>query len=457
MSFKKIVCIILAILVISFSFFGCKSGGTESINIKELFTDRDNDGSFNEEEAQYISLSNESVTIKDEGIYVLSGTLDDGQIIIDSNDSSKIQLVLNNVNITSSSSAAIYVKEADKVFITLADGTQNTLSTTGEFQSDGDINIDGVIFSKDDLTINGSGTLNISTSFGNGIVSKDDLKITNGTYVINASGNGLEANDIIATAGGTFTITSQKDALHCDEDIAVTGGTFTIKAEDDGVHTDNALYITAGTVDIIKSYEGLEGKEIHISGGDVSLSASDDGINAAGGNDSSSNSHQGFKDEFSAQEGTIIEISGGKLYVNCSGDGLDSNGDLLISGGSTVVEGPENNGNGALDYNGSAKITGGTILAIGASGMAMNFSQASQGAILVNFNASYSNETITVSDSEGNDIYSFESSKTVGSILFSSAKLKKGETYTIAIGEQYQSITLDDNIYGSSSGMGRMR
>ena len=459
MSFKRTLCLILAVLLIVFSFYGCKANSNteSSLDINELFTDRDKDASYDESQAQFISLSDESVTIKDEGIYIISGTLSDGQIIVDSDDADKIQLVLNGVKITSSTGAAIYVKEADKVFITLADKTTNELATSGEFQADGETNIDGVIFSKSDLTLNGSGTLSLSTSYGNGIVSKDDLKITGGTYSISVSGSGLEANDIIATAGGTFNITSQNDALHCDNDVAITGGTFAISAEDDGIHTDNALYVSGGTIDILTSYEGLEGKEIHISGGDISLDSNDDGLNAAGGNDSSGSSRQGFVDEFSAQEGVIIDISGGTLYVNCSGDGIDSNGDISISGGSIVVEGPENNGNGSLDYNGSAEITGGTILAIGASGMAMNLTEANQGSILVNFNASYSNETIIISDSEGNEIYSFESSKTINSVLFSSPDLKKGETYTITLGDKYQSVTLDDYIYGSSSGMGGMR
>lgn len=464
MSFKKVLCIIASSFLILAILCGCSvksnnssssiAASSVSINTDELFTDRDKDFSYDESEAQSISLSDETITIDKEGIYILSGTISNGQIIINAGENAKIQLVLNGANISSDSSAAIYIVQANKVFITTSDGSENSLSTNGEFQADGETNVDAVIFSKCDLTLNGEGTLNISTGFGNGIVSKDDLKLTSGAYNINASKNALEANDLIAIADGTYNLTSQNDALHCDTDTAIIGGSLNISAEDDGIHTGNELYISGGTINITQSYEGLEGKAVYISGGNTKLYASDDGINAAGGNDSSGTSREGFVDEFASQDGVIIEITGGTLYVNCEGDGLDSNGDLSIITGSVIVEGPQNGGNGALDYNGEAEINGGTIIAIGSSGMAMNFSDASQGSILVNFNSSFAGETITITDSEKNVIYSFDSSKTINSILFSSPDLKKGEAYTITVGDQYQTVTLDDYIYGASNGMG---
>lgn len=455
MNFKKILSAVLIALLITAILCSCSAKATVTqVDTEDLFTDRDIDYSYEESEAKTISLSDESITIDDEGIYVLSGEINDGQIIVDAGESDKIQIVLNGVSISSDSDAAIYVKAANKVFITTAKNSDNSLSTNGEFTADGDTDIDGVIFSMCDLTLNGEGTLNVETQYGNGIVSKDDLKLTSGTYSINASKNGLEANDIIAIGGGTYDIESQNDALHCDTDITVTDGSFSVSAKDDAFHADNSLTVAGGTIDISESHEGLEGKEIHITDGDITIKADDDGINAAGGNDSSGVSGGSFKDEFSAQEGVIIEISGGTVYINCEGDGIDSNGDISISGGSIVVEGPQNGGNGALDYNGNAEISGGTVLAIGSSGMAMNFSDASQGSILVNFNASYTGETITITDSESNVVYSFDSTKTINSILFSSSELKKGETYTVSIGEQYQTVTLSDYIYGSSNGMG---
>jgi hypothetical protein len=454
MSYKKIISGLLIILLISTILCSCTAkNSVAKIDTEDLFTDRDIDYSYEESEAKTISLNNESITIDDEGIYVINGEISNGQIIIDADDSDKIQIVLNGVTITSDSSAAIFVKSANKVFITSAKGSENALSVIGEFTSDGDTNVDGVIFSMSDLTLNGDGTLNIETKYGNGIVSKDDLKLTSGTYSINASKNGLEANDIIALGGGTYDIISQNDALHCDKDITVTDGNIIITAADDAFHTNNILTVTGGTIEIKESHEGLEGKEIHITGGNITVNADDDGINAAGGNDSSGFNNGSFKDEFSAQEGVIIDISGGTAYINCEGDGIDSNGDISISGGKTVVEGPQNSGNGALDYNGEADISGGTLLAIGSSGMAMNLSSASQGSILVNFTSSYTNEKITITDSQSNVIYAFDSTKTISSVLFSSSELKKGETYTITVGEQYKTVTLNDYIYGTSNGM----
>ena len=118
-----------------------------------------------------------------------------------------------------------------------------------------------------------------------------------------------------------------------------------------------------------------------------------------------------------------------------------------------TVTGPTNSGNGALDYNGSAKITGGTLVALGMSGMAQNMSEATQGSIMVNFNATYTG-TVTVTDSNGNEILSYKSDKYFNSIVVSSPDLKKGETYTISIGDIYQTVTLDDYIYGTGNGMG---
>ena len=403
MSYKKLISALLIGAIIVLSLCGCsaKTVSTSEADSDELFTSRDLEGTYDESQAQHLSLSDESVTITTEGVYIIDGSLSDGQIIVDAEDA-KIQLVLNGVIISSDNSAAIYVKEADKVFITLADTSANELKTVGEFEADGDINVDGVIFSKADLTLNGSGSLTVTTSYGNGIVSKDDLKITGGSYEISCSKHALESNDLFAIADGT--------------------------------------------VDVKESKEGIESKEIYITGGSLSILASDDGINAS--DDSST------AGEFAAQEGVLLSVSGGTVYINCDGDGIDSNGDISISGGSIVVEGPQNGANGALDYNGSAEISGGTILAIGSSGMAMNFSDASQGSILVNFNASYSGETITITDSDSNIIYTYKSSKTINSVLFSSEDLKKGETYTVSIGDQYQTVTLDSYIYGSSNGMG---
>lgn len=186
----------------------------------DMFTDKDMEIGYNEETSTWITLSGDNassnsdtvqvsgstVTITDAGTYILSGSLEDGMIIVNAEDTDKVQLVLKGVQITSSTSAAIYVLQADKVFITTASGTQNTLVNGGEYVAIDDNNIDGMIFSKSDLTLNGDGTLTISADAGHGIVSKDDLVITSGTYNITAASHGISGKDSVRIANGTYTI-----------------------------------------------------------------------------------------------------------------------------------------------------------------------------------------------------------------------------------------------------------
>ncbi|MCR4782125.1 MAG: carbohydrate-binding domain-containing protein, partial [Lachnospiraceae bacterium] len=346
-----------------------------------------------------VTIDNETntITIKEAGVYVFSGTLSDGQIVVEAADTDKVQIVLDGVNITNDTSAAIYVKQADKTFITTTDGSKNTLETTGTFEADGETNVDGTIFSKDDLTINGKGTLTVKST-AHGIVSKDDLKVTGSTLNVTATSHALQGKDSIRIYDGTLNLTAGKDGLHSgnDEDkekgyIYIEGGKLTINADDDGIHADTDLYIKNGTIDIKKSYEGLEGNTITIEDGKIDIVSSDDGMNAATSSDDTNEESQGmFKngpntDDPNASDDTaVLYINGGTITVNANGDGLDSNGSLTVTGGTVYVAGPSDNGNGALDVGGSATITGGTVIATGASGMAVNFGENStQGSMLV--------------------------------------------------------------------------
>lgn len=237
----------------------------------DMFTDKDMEIGYNEETSTWITLSGDNassnsdtvqvsgstVTITDAGTYILSGSLEDGMIIVNAEDTDKVQLVLKGVQITSSTSAAIYVLQADKVFITTASGTQNTLVNGGEYVAIDDNNIDGVIFSKSDLTLNGDGTLTISANAGHGIVSKDDLVITSGTYNITAASHGISGKDSVRIANGTYTIESGKDGIHAEntEDssmgfLYVGGGTFDITADGDGMSASSYLQIENGTFTI---------------------------------------------------------------------------------------------------------------------------------------------------------------------------------------------------------------
>ena len=209
-----------------------------------------------ENAASGMYISGNIITITKEGTYVLSGALSEGQIVVDA-DSAKVQLVLDNADITCASSAAIYVKNADKTFITLAEGSENILMNTAEYETIDDNNIDAVIFSKDDLTLNGKGTLTINSEYGHGIVSKDDLKLVGGTYNITAENHALSGKDSVRIAEGTYNLTSGKDGIHsenADDDekgfVYIASGDFTIESTGDGIDASYVVQIDDGAFDI---------------------------------------------------------------------------------------------------------------------------------------------------------------------------------------------------------------
>ena len=207
-------------------------------------------------EPERVSIDGQTLTIKNEGTYVLSGKLANGSVIIDAPNDAKIQLVLGGVEIYSADFAAIYVKQADKVFITLSAGTENILSNGGSFESLDENNVDAVIFSKDDLSFNGEGSLRIKSPAGNGVCSKDDLVFTGGTYTVTAEGHALEANDSVRICGGSFALDSGKDGIHCENDgaepgfVYITGGSFDILSDGDAISANGCVQLDGGTFDL---------------------------------------------------------------------------------------------------------------------------------------------------------------------------------------------------------------
>lgn len=270
------------------------------------------------------------------------------------------------------------------------------------------------------------------------------------TVSSDTSAKGLKAGAGMLLKGGSFTVDSCDDAIHSNGNVAISGGTFLLATGDDGVHADENVTVSDGTITVTKSYEGIEGATVDITGGTIDITASDDGLNAAGGNDQS-----GFgprKDNFggSSNDSTYyIRIAGGKITIDAGGDGIDSNGSLTVSGGETYVSGPTDNGNGALDFDGTGTITGGIVVAAGASGMAQNFGENStQGSILVSF-ASFGTGAVTVTNAAGETLASFTPTKQYNCVVVSAPTLKKGETYTVNACGQSQSVTLSSLIYGS--------
>ena len=474
----------------------------------------------------------ETVTITSKGIYLISGSSKDVTIVInDEKESGNIYLVFDNVTMENSSKPCVIVETADKVILQCV-GT-NTLSYTGS-----DEKYDGAVYAKDDLTINGNGTLEIDSSM-HGIVCKKDLRITGGEIRIEADAIGIQSMKTLRISGATvdiasghdgiqiqgdseenflyvasgtisidagydgididkesdsasaqcllaggqisisagggsqnaknsktsqkgiqcdgdikvgdvkLTISSADDALHSTENVYLTDGTLEFSSSDDGVHADNAISISGGKVSVTKSYEGLEAYEVFISGGEISVVASDDGINAAGGSDTSSTESAPARwGNMSESTGTLT-ISGGRLYVNAQGDGLDSNGSIYVTGGTVIVEGPTDNGNGAIDKgdgnNCVAQITGGTVLAIGSTGMAVNFNSGSQCSGLISL-AGEAGTTITVED--GSD-FTFTTTKAFQCIVYSSSSMSQGKSYTVKAGSESGTMDFTDSLYYS--------
>lgn len=482
-------------------------------NVDINFTDRDKSSEYDESSAVKITLNGSSavvsgsgvnisgstVTITSAGTYIISGSLSDGQIVIAASDSDKVQLVLNNAEINCNTSAAVYVKSADKVFVTLPAGTTNSLGGGTEYVQTDDNTVDGVIFSKSDLTLNGTGTLKIDADYRHGIVTKDTLCITGGTYVIDAvktclagkdgikildgsftltagskglnSGNDDDAKaGSIYIAGGTFTIKSEDDSIHADGSCIIAGGTYTIAAGDDGIHANYDTIITDGSITITDSYEGIEGRRITVSGGTINLTASDDGINAATGGSSDEqrmpggqqpqemrmpggqkpsgmdmdNKGQAPASRSASDDDVYVKITGGTITVNAGGDGIDSNDNLYITGGTVYVAGPTSNGDGALDYEEEASITGGTLIAAGSSGMAQGMgSNSTQCSMLVNLSETIAaGSVISLKDSSGNVLISWTSPKQFSSVVISTAELAQGSTYALVTGDTQTEVTL---------------
>ena len=270
-------------------------------------------------------------------------------IAVEAADEAKVQIVLDEVSIMNEDSPAVYVKSGDKVFVTSTDSS-NHMEVSGSYTADGETNLDAVIFSRADLTMNGLGTLDLISNEGNGISSKDDLKITGGVYTINASGDGLEANDAILINDGTITIDSGNDALQSENDedpalgnVYVFNGTLHITTADDAIHANNLVQIDGGTINIESSVEGIEATHIQINDGQITLYAQDDGINASPKVDSD----------------VVIEVNGGVIEVSMASgdtDAFDSNGDLYVNGGTITVE-----GGSAFDADGTAQLNGGDV------------------------------------------------------------------------------------------------
>ena len=547
------------------------------------------------------SIDGETVTITQPGVYLVSGGLKDGLLLVDAGKEDAVRLVLEGVSVSSSGPAALSVRSAGRVVLECREGTENSLTALGGDEKGG---ADAAVYSKSELLLTGGGALTVRSALGHGVVSKESLAVTGGlTLEVSAAKKGLTGKDSLSLEGcavsveagtdglsstleeegkgtvsllgtktrlvvvsgkdgidaagdvvieggdvriraggadqegykgiksatsltiigGALTVEADDDALHSDGslyigggelrmtltagddgmsaktglavtggeteidaggkgllsalDLTVSGGSLRIRAGDDGIHADGSaalsdaqirvaaaddgvhadgiLQILSGSLEIERSYEGLEAEQVWILGGAVRITASDDGINAGGGRDGSNAGGPFGGDRFGASSNAGITISGGKVYVDSGGDGLDSNGSLTVTGGELYVDGPVDNGNGALDYDTVGVITGGTVVALGSPGMAVNFSAASsQGTILLEVGSQAAGTSVSIRDEGGAVLASFSSAKRFGAVTISAPGMVSGGTYVLTVGDASYTVTLDGTVYGRSRGPG---
>ncbi len=441
---KLCVAAIALMLVITGLFmFGEKLGMTiihreEEEDANQMFTANDLNGDWDTAGATKIDLNGDSAKITGNGAYfsddtlyiayagkyLLSGTLD-GSVHINAGGDDKIWLLLDGVNITSKTDAPLYVEQADKVFLTLKENSQNTLTLDSDEE---DTDIDGCIYSRDDLTINGVGSL----------------------CVISDSLHGIVCNDSLAFTGGNINITAKNDAVHAHDAIKICNTDFTVSAGDDGLHAGNddesaIFYLESGNINITECYEGVEANDITIAGGTVNITPSDDGINASG-----------------SGKTALATISGGDItIINKNGrdaDGLDSNGSINISGGNLFVSVAGTGTNNAIDYGsengGKFTISGGTVIACGSSQMAeAPDSESTQGFVMQNVLGD-ANDTISVFNA-GAEVISKEIPASFTSVLISSPDITVGDSVTLKIGEIETEITVSNTAENGMDGFDR--
>lgn len=340
--------------------------------------------------------------------------------------------------------------------LTFVNGTY-TLKTTGDSiktTNDSDSTLGNLVIE--------NGTF-IIESEADGISSKNTLTIQNGNFNIKTtslssdiSTKGIKATSSIDIEEGTFTIDTVDDAIHSNGTITINQGTFKLSTQDDGIHADEQITINNGQILVKTSYEGIEAHVIEINNGTIDVTSSDDGINVAGGNDQSDQNGPFGGDPFSSSGNSILTINSGNIVVKVNGDGIDANGSIYINGGMIYVNGSTSDGDGALDYDNECIVTGGTLLAIGNTGMAQNVSDGSQTSFITTLSQKYTpGSVIKIVDESNQTILDYTALTTYQSLVLSSSLLEVGKTYTIYVdGNEDSTITLSDIVTGTSGMMG---
>lgn len=467
------------------------------------------------------SINGSTLTLSAAGDYLISGSLSDGQILIAADKEDVIHIFFNNVSITNKEGSPFVFLNADKVVVTLLENTVNTLIDGTSYTLNGDEDPDATIYAKDDLTINGLGTLNVTSNTMNGIHGSNDIKIIDASVKVTAAKDGIKAKDRVSLndaqllinadndgiqatndvdqglgtididggvitiiagldgiqaetqvlisdgiisidagsqagsndsgkgikalldltiEGGTLDITSQaEDTLNSKGTLTISAGTIELSAQDDAITANETLLINGGDINITSCYEGLESAEVIINDGTIHLLALDDGINTS----TDTVDYVKGGTNMTQDDGSSLTITGGSIFVNALGDGVDSNGSITMTGGTLIAYGPTASQNGTLDYNNSFTLTGGTIIAVGSSGMAQQASVSEINTVMVNLSSTLPSGTlITVVDSNGDMVLSFETIKSAANFVYASESLANG-TYTVYSGGSLDTSLVD--------------
>ncbi len=437
-----VLTVLLAILFMNGAALGIEPITDEDAGTGQ-FTANDLDGAWDASDAARIDLTDGTITgngayivdgdvhIVYAGKYVLTGTLADGSVIVEADGDDKIWLLLDGADIRCEDSAALLVEQAEKVFLTLADGTENVLSSGPAYGQDAvSANIDGAVYSRDDLTINGSGALTVAGEYQHGIVCNDDLVI----------------------AGGTVTVTAAQDGLHANDSTRIANADLTITAGDDGVTVSNDentgyFYMESGSVTIPSCYEGIEAVNVTIDGGTLDITSTDDGINANGNGSVS----------------PVVTVNGGDVrIVNTQGmdaDGMDSNGNIYINGGRVFVSMNGTGMNSAVDYGsengGVCQVNGGTLVACGGNGMVESLDTASAQGFVETAASGAAGTSLTLADESGNMLLDETIPNAFTYVMLSAPGMTGGSAYTLSVGGTETQVTANDTS-GASGGFGGM-
>ncbi|WP_193605111.1 carbohydrate-binding domain-containing protein [Nocardioides dongkuii] len=404
-----------------------------------------------------------TVTITAPGTYRLHGELT-GQVVVDSSADGVVRLVLDGARIASDTTSALNVADAESVVVVLADGSENALADASTYEDTSEDAPTGALHSTADLTIGGTGALAVTGNTNNGIVGKDGLVITGGSIAVTSVDDGIIGKDYLVVEAGTVDVDAVDDGIKSDNTdpgtgfVLVEGGAVRVASQDDGIKGTQVL-VTDGDVDVTGSIEAMEGSLIIIDGGDVELHSADDGINVASSDDSAATDGppgSGPGGGMAADSSLGLHINGGTVEVWSSGDGLDSNGDATITGGDVTVYGPTSAGNGALDVNGTFEIAGGTLLASGTAGMmAAPATDSPQGWIATALPATApAGSEVTVTDADGEELAAYPIEKDYASVVYSSAAIEPGATYTVSVNGTDTDVVAGDAPAGGHGPMG---